>query len=253
MKIVRFEYNNVIQYGKLNCEKITVLAGEFPDFSETNKVVNVQDVKILAPSCPSKIVCLGLNYRDHAEEFNLAVPTSPVLFMKPPTTVVGDGADVINPIDMSHRLDYEAELAIVIGKEAKCVAEADVNDYIYGFTCGNDITARDLQPSDGQWTLAKCFDTFMPLGPCIETEFNYNDANITAKLNGEIRQSSNISNLIFKVPYIVSYLSKIMTLNVGDVIITGTPSGIGKMNEGDKIEVEIEGIGTLTNYIVDRK
>lgn len=181
-------------------------------------------------------------------ELGLALPKSPVLFLKPSTSLIGPGDTIIYP-DMSQRVDYEAELVVVIGKKAHCVSENEAFEYVVGYTCGNDVTARDLQPKDGQWTVSKSFDTFMPLGPWIETDLDPSHLSIRAILNSEIRQSSHTGNLIFSVPELIAYISRIMTLEPGDVIMTGTPSGIGPMQKGDRIAIEIEGIGILENTV----
>jgi 2-keto-4-pentenoate hydratase/2-oxohepta-3-ene-1,7-dioic acid hydratase in catechol pathway len=210
--------------------------------------VPLSQVRLEAPCVPKKAVCVGLNYRDHADEFRLTVPSSPVLFLKPSTSLLGPGKTVQYP-PMSKRVDYEAELVVVMGKLAKNIAENEALDYVLGYTCGNDVTARDLQPQNGQWTVAKSFDTFMPLGPWVETDIDPSNLRIRALLNGQVRQSSSTANLIFKVPSLIAYISQIMTLEPGDVIMTGTPSGVGPMQKGDRIVIEIEGIGQLENII----
>ncbi|HOO56794.1 MAG TPA: fumarylacetoacetate hydrolase family protein [bacterium] len=199
---------------------------------------------------PSKIVALGLNYRDHAVEFNKPVPENPMLFIKPSTSVIYDGEDIVYPAGAT-RVDYEAELAVVIGRKAVRVAAADAQDYIEGYTCLNDVTERDMQALDGQWTRAKGFDTFCPIGPVITNEVDPSNINVKSYLNGELRQSSNTKNLIFDVAAIVEFVSGIMTLLPGDVIATGTPSGIGPMLPGDEIVIELEGIGRLCNRVVE--
>lgn len=199
---------------------------------------------------PLKIICVGLNYRDHAEELKMSLPASPIIFLKPPTAVIGDGEDIIYPDWMTKNLHYEAELAIVIGEKAHRISEKDAEKYIEGYTCGNDVTARDLQNLDGQWTRSKSFDTFCPLGPRVVKDLNPNKLDIQLLLNGEIKQSSNTGQMIFKPAYLVSFISQIMTLLPGDVILTGTPPGVGPMRKGDTVVVEIEGIGRLTNKIV---
>jgi len=201
-----------------------------------------------APCAPKKAVCVGLNYRDHADEFGQTIPSAPVLFIKPSTSLLGPGKTIQYP-SMSKRVDYEAELVVIIGRLAKNVTAHDAFDYVLGYTCGNDVTARDLQPQNGQWTIAKSFDTFMPLGPWIETDIDPSSLQIKALLNGEVRQSSSTTNLIFNVADLIAYISQIMTLEPGDVIMTGTPSGVGPMKKGDRIVVEIEGIGHLENII----
>ena len=197
---------------------------------------------------PTKIVCVGLNYHCHAKELGMNTPHHPILFIKPLTTLIGPKDKIVYP-KMSKRVDYEAELAIIIKDKTKNVSKKEAMKHIEGFTCLNDVTARDLQKLDGQWTRAKGFDTFCPVGPKIVKVDNPNNLKVQAILNGKIVQDSNTKNFIFKVEELVSFISKIMTLNPGDIIATGTPKGIGPMKKRDKIEVKIEGIGTLTNYI----
>ncbi|MBU0627777.1 MAG: fumarylacetoacetate hydrolase family protein [Nanoarchaeota archaeon] len=197
---------------------------------------------------PTKIVCVGLNYHCHAKELGMNTPHHPIIFIKPLTALIGPEENIIYP-KMSKRVDYEAELAIIIGKTCKDVEEKDALNYVEGYTCLNDVTARDLQKIDGQWTRAKSFNTFCPIGPKIVKNINPNNVKIQSYLNGEIKQDSNTSNFIFKVEKIISFISQVMTLNPGDIIATGTPKGIGPMQKGDKIEVKIEGIGSLINYV----
>jgi len=197
---------------------------------------------------PTKIVCVGLNYHCHAKELGMNTPHHPILFIKPLTTLIGPKDNIIYP-KMSKRVDYEAELAIIIKDKTKNISKKEAMRHIEGFTCLNDVTARDLQKLDGQWTRAKGFDTFCPVGPKIVKIDKPNNLKVQAILNGKIVQDSNTKNFIFKVEELVSFISKIMTLNPGDIIATGTPKGIGPMKKRDKIEVKIEGIGTLTNYI----
>jgi len=224
-------------------------------FSQGAGAINVEgnkyhadDVKVLAPCEPTKIVAVGLNYRAHGKEMNEKLPEVPLIFMKPSTAVIADGETIVRP-DMAERVDYEAELGVVIKKRCKNIKEVDAMDYVLGFTCVNDVTARDLQSIDGQWTRAKGFDTFCPIGPFIETEYNWENKRIIAKLNGEIVQDSNTGQMIFPIETLVSFISHIMTLNPGDVIASGTPAGIGPMKKGDVVEVVIEGIGTLRNLV----
>ncbi len=198
---------------------------------------------------PSKIICIGLNYVDHARELNMPVPEEPIIFLKPPSSIIGH-QDKIKYPDSSERVDYEGELAIVIGRRARNIFSEEAKEYIKGYTCLNDVTARDLQKKDGQWTRAKSFDTFSPAGPHIETDLDPSDLKIKTYLNGELKQSSTTKNLIFDINYIVSFVSKIMTLNEDDIIATGTPPGIGPMQPGDDVVVEIAGIGRLSNKVV---
>ncbi|MDO9043848.1 MAG: fumarylacetoacetate hydrolase family protein [Methanobacteriaceae archaeon] len=208
----------------------------------------LEDIKILPPVSPSKVVAVGLNYRDHAVELNMRIPKEPIIFIKPSTTVIGHEDHIIYP-PQSENVNYEAELAIVISKKAEKVSENDALNYVLGYTVLNDVTARDLQEKDGQWTRSKSFNTFCPLGPCIETDVNPNDRNISLRVNGELKQDSNTENLIFSVEKIINFISNIMTLNPGDVIATGTPPGVGSLKVGDTVEVEIEGIGILKNVV----
>jgi 2-keto-4-pentenoate hydratase/2-oxohepta-3-ene-1,7-dioic acid hydratase in catechol pathway len=206
--------------------------------------------RLLPPVLPGKIVAVGLNYRDHANEMGIEIPKVPILFMKPSTSVIGPQGDIIYPVQSS-RVDYEAELAVVIGSTCKDVDARDAANHILGYTCLNDVTARDLQAKDGQWTRSKSFDTFAPIGPWIVTGIEDPHAlPIRALLNGETKQSSNTSNLIFGVYELVDFISHVMTLEKGDVIATGTPAGIGPMNAGDEIAIEIEGIGVLKNRVI---
>lgn len=198
---------------------------------------------------PSKIIAVGLNYKDHAKELGMDLPDEPVLFMKAPTSVIQPGEKIIYPLQTKN-LHYEAELAVVIGKKCRNVTANEAKEYIRGFTCANDVTARDLQKKDGQWTRAKSFDTFCPLGPQLVKNIDPNQLEIKLYLNGKLKQSSNTSNMIFKVEELVSFVSQIMTLLPGDVILTGTPPGVGPMQVGDVVEVEIEGIGKLNNQVV---
>jgi len=253
MKIIRYEAESTIKWGVIEGDAVREMEGDpFGHFHLTSKTTRMQEVKLLAPCLPSKIVALGLNYRDHAEEMKIALPKEPLLFLKPSTSVIGPGEAIVYP-KMSKRVDYEAELGVVIGKAAKGVSEERAGEYILGYTCLNDVTARDLQPQNGQWTTAKGFDTFAPIGPWIVTDIDPHHLDVASYLNGERRQHSNTKNLIFGPRQLVSFISRVMTLLPGDAIATGTPSGIGPMAVGDKIEVVIEGIGTLNNVVVAEK
>ena len=205
-------------------------------------------MKLLAPCSPSKIVCLGLNYRSHAAETGFPIPEVPLIFLKPPTAVIGPGEHIILPRG-TRRTDYEGELGVVMGRRAKGVSAKEASQYILGYTCFNDVTERHNQKDDGQWTRAKGYDTFAPLGPCIETEVSPADLKIETYLNGELRQSGRTSDLIFSVPRIVSFISEVMTLLPGDVIATGTPSGISGLRAGDVVEIRVESIGSLRNPV----
>lgn len=251
MKFLRYRQDGRICEGVLSGETIQPISGSFfGDFQLLDEQISLAEVEILPPCQPGKILCVGLNYRDHAQEIGLDLPKWPVIFTKAPTSVIGTGEGIVYPEYFVTKLDYEGELAVVIKKTAKNVSESDALDFCLGFTCANDVTARNLQPKDGQWVVAKSFDTFLPLGPVIATDLDAGNLDIVCRLNGEIRQSSNTRHLIFPVPYLVSYLSKVMTLLPGDVIITGTPAGIGPMQPGDLVTVSISGIGDLTNPVV---
>ncbi len=211
----------------------------------------LDEVKLLAPCTPSKIICLGVNYRSHAVETGLPVPPVPLLFLKPPTAVIGPEDRIVLPRQEKRRVDYEAELAVVIGRHARGVPRERARECVLGYTCFNDVSERYSQKADGQWTRAKGHDTFAPMGPWIESEADPGDLAVESFLNGELRQSARTSDLIFGVDEIISFASGIMTLLPGDVIATGTPSGVGRMQPGDVIEIRIEKIGTLRNYVVD--
>ena len=250
MKYVRFEFQSVVSYGILADERIQVLQGDLfdqPVVSEQS--VGLSDVRLMAPCEPSKAVCIGLNYRDHAEEMKHDLPKEPLFFLKPSSSLNDPAGEIRYPA-ISQNVHHEAELAVVIGKIAKHIKAANAYDYVFGYTCANDVTARDIQKSDGQWTRGKGFDTFMPIGPWIETELDPHTLDIKGSVNGQLRQSSNTKNLIFRIPELIEFVTQVMTLYPGDVILTGTPSGVGPMEVGDTVTVEIAGIGALTNKIV---
>ena len=205
--------------------------------------------RLLPPVSPSKILCAGLNYVDHIRETNSRTPESPVIFMKPSTALIAGGRQIVYP-SISRHVEFEGELAVIIGRTARHVCRDQALTYVAGLCCANDVSARDYQPPTGQWTIGKGFDTFLPLGPWIETGLNPESLKIETRLNGKVRQRSNTGNLLFNVEYLIEYLSSVMTLNPGDVILTGTPSGVGAITPGDIVEVEIEGIGVLYNPVV---
>jgi 2-keto-4-pentenoate hydratase/2-oxohepta-3-ene-1,7-dioic acid hydratase in catechol pathway len=251
MHIIHYEYDHHFDYGLLEDDVIYTVSGDvFGDFSRGARRAALGEVRLLAPCQPSKVIALGLNYATHAAEMKVDPPAEPLIFLKPPTTVIGPNQPIVYPA-MSQQVDYECELAVVIGRTARHVAEASALDYVLGYTCANDVTARDLQKKDGQWTRAKSFDTFCPLGPWIKTDLDPGDLRIETRVNGGVRQSSRTSDLIFGVPKLISFISHVMTLLPGDVILTGTPSGIGPVQPGDVVEVEIEGIGVLRNPVED--
>lgn len=210
--------------------------------------IPAQEVKLLAPILPSKIIGVGKNYSDHAAEMNSEPPTEPLIFLKPNTSVIGPQETILIP-RQSHLVHHEAELAVVIGRFCKDVPLDRVSEVILGYTCANDVTARDIQQTDGQWTRAKGFDTFCPLGPWIETELDPSDLAVTCYVGADLRQSGTTKDLLFGVAEIVSFVSSCMTLLPGDVILTGTPAGVGPLVPGDQVDVEIEGIGSLVNYV----
>jgi len=251
MRLVRFLAQGRAAHGVLRGDEVVELDGEgFSRPASRRAVHSAARVRLLAPCTPSKVVAVGLNYRDHARELGMAVPENPILFLKPPTTVIGPGEAVVRPV-MSSQVDYEAELGIVIKDRCRCIAPEQARRHILGYTCANDVTARDLQKQDGQWTRAKSFDTFCPVGPWIETDLDPGDLLVESYLNGERRQSSRTSQFIFGVDRLVSFISQVMTLEPGDLVITGTPAGIGPMQAGDEIEVRIEGLGSLKNSVRD--
>ncbi len=249
MKIAKVLWEGRGLYAIVEGDEAELAEGDpFCGLKRTGKRAPLQTLKFLPPVAPSKIVALGLNYRDHAEEVGARLPSEPLLFLKPSTAVIGPG-DAIRYPPSSQRVDYEGELAVVIGRRAKDVSPEEAPKVILGYTCFNDVTARDLQRKDRQWTRAKGFDTFAPLGPWIETDPDPSDLKLETYLNGELRQSSRTSKLIFGPLELVSFISRVMTLLPGDVIATGTPSGIGPMEVGDIVEVRIEGIGSLINHV----
>jgi len=249
MKVVRFRKKNSIRYGIIEGVIVNELEGDpFTRYQFTGKKYPLEELTILSPCQPSKIVALGLNYRSHAKELKMKLPEDPMLFLKPSTAVIGPDENIVYPA-MSRRVDYEAELGVVIAKETRCVPENRAGEYILGYTCFNDVTARDLQGKDIQFTRAKGFDTFAPIGPWIETELNPADLKVESWLNGELKQSGTTADMVFSVFRLVSFISEVMTLLPGDLIATGTPSGIGPMKAGDVIEIVVEGIGTLRNQV----
>jgi len=249
MKIVRFAIDKKIKYGILDGGSIQGIEDKpYRRIKPSDHYYQLSEVKLLPPCLPSKIVAVGLNYRAHAEETNMPLPNAPLIFLKPSTAVIGPEDNITYP-SASHRVDFEGELGVVIKKPVWRVSIEDALDYVLGYTCFNDITARDLQGSDGQWTRAKGFDTFAAVGPCIETELNPGNVVLETYLNGELKQHSNTDDLIYPIPELLNFISHVMTLLPGDIIATGTPSGIGPMKPGDTVEIKIGPIGTLRNYV----
>jgi 2-keto-4-pentenoate hydratase/2-oxohepta-3-ene-1,7-dioic acid hydratase in catechol pathway len=251
MKIVRMRTNEGIVYGAVEPEGVRLYVGSpLVEWESTETVLPFGQIQLLAPVFPTKVVAVGRNYADHAAEMGAEVPERPVIFLKPATSVIGPGAPVVYPPD-SHLLHQEAELAVVIGSVARNIAAEDASSVILGYTAANDVTARDLQRLDGQWTRGKGFDTFCPLGPAIETEFDpLEGLAVIGRVNGEVRQVGATTDLIFGVGELIEFVTRVMTLLPGDVILTGTPSGVGPVEPGDVMEVEVEGIGVLTNPVV---
>lgn len=252
MRLARFYVpkTNISAYGLVEENSIKPIEGSvFGKIKLTKNKYLLSEIRLLAPVLPSKIILVGLNYKDHAQEMGLPLPSEPIIFLKPTTSLIGPYENIVYPSNIKE-LDYEAELAVVIKKKAHNIREDKANDCILGYTCLNDVTARDLQRKDAQWTRSKSFDTFCPVGPFIETALNPSKLEIKLYLNDEIKQESNTRNLIFHVTRLVNFISGIMTLLPGDIIATGTPPGVGPMKIGDTVKVEIEGIGALTNKVV---
>jgi 2-keto-4-pentenoate hydratase/2-oxohepta-3-ene-1,7-dioic acid hydratase in catechol pathway len=250
MKIVRFAIGNKVGYGVLNGDYVQGIKDKpYRSLKLSESYHWLSEVKLLSPCTPSKIVALGLNYRHHAEELDAPIPDAPLIFLKPSTSVIGPDDNIVYP-SSSHRVDYEGELGVVIKKPVWRVAVEEALDYVLGYTCFNDVTARDLQRADTQWTRSKSFDTFSAIGPCIETELDPANVGVKTYLNGKLKQQGNTSDLIYSVPELINFISHVMTLLPGDIIATGTPSGIGPMYPGDTVEIKIEPIGTLKNYVV---
>lgn len=251
MRLVRFRFGDRIATGacEFTSDTIQVLQGTFfEDPIPTGEEVPFDDVRLLAPVLPSKVVCVGKNYATHAAEFGSAVPDEPLIFLKPSTAVIGPH-DPIQLLPVSRRVDYEGEMAVVIGRIARNVRTEEAFRVILGYTCANDVTLRDLQKTDDQWARAKGFDGSCPLGPWIETDLDPNDVRVETRLNGELRQAGQTSDMVFGVATLIEYVTTFMTLLPGDVLLTGTPDGVGPLSAGDAVEVEVDGIGTLSNPV----
>lgn len=242
--IGRFKYDNEIFYGEIKGDRVIADKGLYND---TYLLTNIQ---ILTPVQPNKIICVGLNYTDHAKELGMEIPDEPVFFLKPASSIIAHLGKIVYP-EKSKQVDYEGELAVIIGKRCKKINRKDASNVIMGYTCFNDVTARDLQKKDVQWTRSKSFDTFAPVGPYIaDPMLDVSNLAIRTRVNGELRQHSNTANLIFDVPYLIEFISGIMTLERGDIISTGTPAGVGELCIGDDVEVEIENVGLLKNTVI---
>ncbi|THB64959.1 MAG: hypothetical protein D6E12_13725 [Desulfovibrio sp.] len=249
MRLLRVRYQNQIFYAALGDGHVVCLSQEL-GFTDP---IPLEELQILPPTAPTKVVCVGLNYKGHAEELGMDIPDEPLIFFKPPSAVIGGGQPIVLPEGYS-RVDYEAELAVVMGKPAHHISEDQAEEYIFGYCCANDVTERELQKKDGLYARAKGFDTFAPVGPWIETEVDDPMAlEVYARVNGEIRQQGKTSDMIFTPFQLVSFISKVMTLLPGDVILTGTPAGIGPLSPGDEVRVEITEVGVLINPVVREK
>lgn len=250
MRFVRFQHNgDAPRYGWLHEDQVGEIQGDlFGSYRRRKTTIPLKDVRLLAPTVPSKIVCVGRNYVDHAKELGNEVPKVPLIFLKAPSSVIADGEAVVLP-PQSTQVEHEGELVAVIGKRGRNVTAESAKEYILGYTIGNDVTARDLQKTDGQWTRAKGFDTFCPFGPWIDTDFDPSDALITCRVNGQMRQLSSTRDMVFNIGVLIAYISSVMTLEPGDLIFTGTPAGVGQLKPGDVVEVEIDGLGVLKNPV----
>jgi len=245
MKICKFQYSDIVSAGVIEGDAVIV----FENNRRRDQTFSLSDVKLLPPVAPSKIVCIGRNYSEHAAELGNEVPSEPLLFLKAPSAII-NGGEAIRLPSQSQQVEHEGELAVVIGRRCKSIADDDdAMQYVLGFTCLNDVTARDLQKKDGQFTRAKSFDTFCPVGPFIETELQLDQVSLTTRVNGEVRQFGRTWQMVFPVDFLIRYISNMMTLMPGDVIATGTPSGVARLEKGDVCEVEIEGIGILRNPV----
>jgi 2-keto-4-pentenoate hydratase/2-oxohepta-3-ene-1,7-dioic acid hydratase in catechol pathway len=251
MRIVRYETQDgkKPKYGWLLDGKVGEIGGNiFGRYQRKEAETPLADVRLLAPSEPTKILCVGRNYVEHAKELGNEVPKIPLIFMKPPSSVISNGETIILP-PQSAQVEHEGELVVVIGKRGRHITTENSKKHILGYTVGNDVTARDLQNSDSQWTRAKGFDTFCPFGPWIDTEFDPADSVVTCRVNGQMRQMASTRDMVFNVGVLISYISSVMTLESGDLIFTGTPSGVGQLKDGDEVSVEIEGLGEIKNKV----
>ncbi len=254
MRIVRYQIKKETpRYGWILENKVGPIEGDiFGEYCRLEAEVPLEKVHLLAPAQPSKIICVGRNYVEHAKEHNAEVPKVPLIFMKPPSSIINPGEPIILP-PQSQRVEHEGELVIVIGKRGRHILAEDAAQHIFGFTVGNDVTARDLQSSDGQWTRAKGFDTFCPFGPWIDTDFDPADAVVTCRVSGQPRQMASTRDMVFNVSTLITFISSVMTLEPGDIIFTGTPAGVGLLKAGDVVEVEIEGLCKLSNPVEAEK
>ncbi len=258
----RFQRENLTSYGLIDnlrgqamvTRTLASAPSSFADFERGNEAeIALSAVRLLAPVEPSKIVCIGRNYREHAKELNHPIPTEPLFFLKPPSSVIGTGDEIRRPNAHSQRVDHEGELGVVIGKRCYRLRQRDdVRPYILGYTCMNDVTARDLQEKDGQWTRAKGFDTFCPVGPVVADGLDpWKGVGVQTRVNGRLRQDGTTVDFLFPLDVLIRFISQVMTLESGDLIATGTPAGVGPLQPGDTVDVTVEGVGTLTNSVVN--
>lgn len=250
MQFVRYAYEADVGTGLVDAGTVYRVNGSiFGDWQRGDRVAPLADVRLLAPAEPTKIVCVGRNYAAHAAEQNADVPDEPILFLKPTSSLVGPDADVVLP-ELSRRVEHEAELTVVIGTRCRHVTVDDAWRVVFGYTCGNDVTARDLQRRDGQWTRGKAFDTFCPVGPAIVTDFDPTDVDLICRVNGEVRQQANTRDMVFSIPELIAAVTAVMTLEPGDLLLTGTPDGVSPLHPDDVVEVEVTGLGVLRNRVV---
>ncbi len=251
MQIVRYKAaTGKVEFGWVYEGKVGSIEGSpFTEYRRQVAEIPIEEVQLLPPIVPTKIICVGRNYVAHAEEHDAEVPQIPLLFLKPPSAVVGPQEKIILP-PQSQRVDHEAELVVVIGKRGRWIQTDEAFDFVLGYTIGNDVTARDLQRRDGQWTRGKGFDTFCPIGPWVETEFDPADALISCHVNGEMRQMASTRDMVFSVRQLITFASSVMTLEPGDLLFSGTPAGVSPLSPGDAVMVSIEGIGELTNHVI---
>ena len=263
MRYCRFSYHELRRYGLIEDvggkQIITRALADAPrsltDFENAENLgLPLDSIRLLAAAEPSKIVCIGRNYREHAKELNHPIPTEPLFFLKPPSSVIGPGDEIRRPMGLSQRVDHEGELAVIIGKRCYRLREdEDVRLYIAGYTCLNDVTARDLQNKDGQWSRAKGFDTFCPIGPVVADDLDpWHGVRVQTRVNGEARQDGTTADFLFPLDVLMRFIANVMTLEPGDVIATGTPAGVSPLNAGDVVEITVEGVGSLRNPVVDR-
>jgi 2-keto-4-pentenoate hydratase/2-oxohepta-3-ene-1,7-dioic acid hydratase in catechol pathway len=262
MRFCRFESDNVVLYGLLETSAtqdvirrtLDHLPTSESDFERGAPVeIPLSSIRLLAPVTPSKIVCIGRNYREHAKELNHPIPTEPLIFLKPPSAVLAPGAPILRPTTLSQRVDHEGELGVVIGKRCHVLGDGDdVRQFILGYTCVNDVTARDLQNKDGQWSRAKGFDTFCPVGPFVVSGLDpWSGVRVQTRVNGQLRQDGTTADFLFPLDVILRFISQVMTLDPGDLIATGTPAGVSPLQAGDTVEVTVEGVGSLRNPVAD--